>query len=970
MASSQEEGEGKGQRDASKSATADPAFMTEADDAGEGSEEVCVTWGMLAQLLLDSGIVGDAVRAFDVVKVLSHIELNRIAPLHDEFMQQGNNLSVEEFIVTMKRQFNHVFDLTSLFSLHDEERRLHAQLLNLFEMIDIQGSATLAWEDFTAFLVDQGMTDDVAREFNIIRFSRSPIRDDMIHQSHVEKAFYFKHYDKIAFFEQGSKSLKLCTPDLQMHRELRDFTQVPLCAEYIDKYMWLVVSCSDLTLSFYDADNNMRLVRRIQTKTAQNVMCWSEVGSCLFSADHEGRIYAWDLNLVRATTNKTYEPGQGDSWKDFVKKLNQDPPMRHVDIEDRFGTGDAVALSARDNNGRSKKNAEARYNSHGGNIVMMLLELPVLATIASCGVDKNIMIWDVHTGNWKRTLKGHEMGVRCIAFATSSKVLVSGGFDYKLFVWNPYVGNSTGTFPGHTAPIVGIEVLGAASNQVMSADSDGFMRTWDLGTYQCLQSIYVEEIVCLRAFISIPSHKRVMAADREFVAYDYQNTGVADQTDESPIIKAFYNPRRKVFLSGTSTHIRVWDAITGAIKRIIVHRDSEITDFCIDDRAQKVFIADNSGSIHVYNITTGCIIKKLTSHSSEVSGMLYCSGDKTVVTVSWDRTLLIHDESERIAKTWREASNVHNGDITCVAFSRHLGLLATGSTDYVISLREYERLRTVASLLGHKADITALAFVEPFALLVSADIAGFVAIWSVPAPSGKQHKWVNEVLTRFINIQSLESSAAVNCLAPVYEPHYNHSFTLYTGDEDGDVRAWDLSALLVAADLHPCLPKADWDPRKKDHIDCSHAAVALARKAASPEVPELQVRCPEQVVRQIHSWRAHSDSVRTINVHYDPEFILTAGYDFMVKLWTREGELMTILRAYGSTPWSFKARADMAGVDEDMLDDVLQKVQEVEERSKAMAVTSRASPPALQGRAADADAYKRKASSRPAYAGK
>ena len=41
-----------------------------------------------------------------------------------------------------------------------------------------------------------------------------------------------------------------------------------------------------------------------------------------------------------------------------------------------------------------------------------------------------------------------------------------------------------GSAQGHSAPIVGIEVLGASSNQVVSADSEGVVKTWDLGTYQ------------------------------------------------------------------------------------------------------------------------------------------------------------------------------------------------------------------------------------------------------------------------------------------------------------------------------------------------------------------------------------------------------------------------------------------------------------------------------------------------------
>lgn len=46
---------------------------------------------------------------------------------------------------------------------------------------------------------------------------------------------YLKGYDKIAFVEQGSKCLKLCSPDMQPFFDIKDFSQTPLCAEYINK---------------------------------------------------------------------------------------------------------------------------------------------------------------------------------------------------------------------------------------------------------------------------------------------------------------------------------------------------------------------------------------------------------------------------------------------------------------------------------------------------------------------------------------------------------------------------------------------------------------------------------------------------------------------------------------------------------------------------------------------------------------
>ena len=52
-------------------------------------------------------------------------------------------------------------------------------------------------------------------------------------------------------------------------------------------------------------NQNFRLVTHpyhpVHTKTAQLVLCWSDVGDALFSADHEGVIYAWDPEKLKDT---------------------------------------------------------------------------------------------------------------------------------------------------------------------------------------------------------------------------------------------------------------------------------------------------------------------------------------------------------------------------------------------------------------------------------------------------------------------------------------------------------------------------------------------------------------------------------------------------------------------------------------------------------------------------------------------
>lgn len=953
-----------------------PAFMTEAQV--EEETQKLLSWEVFAKLLLQEGVVANVVAGFNLTQVLSVIDLEKITPLQAIFEKKGN-VDLESFVVIMKGQFQQVFELIALFELYEEERKIISQLINLFDAIDVDCNGSMTWEEFTAFLVDQGMAEDVPQQYNIIRFSQSPLKDGNGHQSHCEKVIYLKGYDKVAFVEQGSRCLKLCSPDMKPYFEIRDFTQTPLCAEYIEKYNWVAVSCSDKYLSFFDVDNSLKLVRRVQSKTAQRVLCWSEAAEVLFSADHEGRILSWSLHKVKfgPFDDKTGEEKKEPTWRDFMKDaiFKRDPPMRHISVEapreasssrrkgkgkkdawgrneddlgmwesDDYGDspmhGISLELQAMDRGKKTKAKVKPRYR--GENIVMQLLELPVLQQIASCGVDGNVMTWDAFTGMWKRTLRGHEMGVRCMAFATSTKVLVTGGYDYNLFVWNPYVGKSIHTIHGHSAPIVGIEVLGASSNQVVSADSEGFVKTWDLGTYQMIQSFVVDEITILRAFVSIPSSKRVIAVDREFVAFDYQNTGIADQTEEEPLIKVFYNERLKVFVSGTINVVKIWDAVAGAIKVVITHKDAEITDFCFDDRGRKLFVSDHLGKIHVYHSSTGCLVKKLTSHNKEVSGMIYCQGDKNIITVSWDRSIVVHDESSKTEVVHRRATNSHKGDITCVAYSRHLGLIATGSTDCVIAVREYLKLRILSYLLGHKTDVTALAFVEPYPLLVSADFGGNVAVRAVPTITGKEHRFANKVLTRFINMQSLESSASVNCLdlCPINDDE--HSFVLYTGDEDGEVRSWDLSALLPAAGVQKCppIPASEWDPYKRVENDASHTAETVARKASSIEVPELQAQMEQPLVRQGFSWKAHSDSLRTLKVYRNPPCVVTAGFDGMAKIWTREGKLMTVLRAYGQSTWDFPVEATDPCVPLETQNWLLEKVHEASDEKPADAKES------------------------------
>ena len=74
----------------------------------------------------------------------------------------------------------------------------------------------------------------------------------------------------------------------------------------------------------------------------------------------------------------------------------------------------------------------------------------------------------------------------------------------------------------------------------------------------------------------------------------------------------------------------------------------------------------------------------------------------------------------------------HKGsDITCVAFSSMFGIIASGSSNGLIAVWDFELAKLEAALFGHTKDISSLKFVEPYPLLVSCSNSGELFIWGI-----------------------------------------------------------------------------------------------------------------------------------------------------------------------------------------------------------------------------------------------
>jgi WD40 repeat protein len=93
---------------------------------------------------------------------------------------------------------------------------------------------------------------------------------------------------------------------------------------------------------------------------------------------------------------------------------------------------------------------------------------------------------------------------------------------------------------------------------------------------------------------------------------------------------------------------------------------------------------------------------------------------------------MIYDETDpEESKLIRRVLGGHKEEITILAFDYHLSLMATGCINGEIAVYDFEMSKIEGILHGHDGDITALEFMSPYPILISASMDCTVCIWGI-----------------------------------------------------------------------------------------------------------------------------------------------------------------------------------------------------------------------------------------------
>ena len=102
-------------------------------------------------------------------------------------------------------------------------------------------------------------------------------------------------------------------------------------------------------------------------------------------------------------------------------------------------------------------------------------------TLASCGQDGTVRLWDPATGRFPRILRGHDGDVNYVTFSPDGRLLATGGDDGTVRLWDAASDKYLSTLGKHEGWVTCV-LFTPDGRRLISGAKDKWVKVWDIDT--------------------------------------------------------------------------------------------------------------------------------------------------------------------------------------------------------------------------------------------------------------------------------------------------------------------------------------------------------------------------------------------------------------------------------------------------------------------------------------------------------
>lgn len=536
-----------------------------------------------------------------------------------------------------------------------------------------------------------------------------------------------------------------------------------------------------------------------------------------------------------------------------------------------------------------------------------MLPLPKLQFLASAGLDKKIILWDLLENDIKREYKGyHKKGIVALDFSESLILLISAGFDHEIYVWNPYIEAPVHNLSGHMSPIIGLAFIENPLH-IVSVDQDCVMKVWDTKKFKCVDTPTLENIEDKHSFkvngiCRIPFPNKIVLYGKNIYVFGYDKNNSLTSADENVSLCARFVAGSLSLMTPVGNKVKLWNLLTGEVKKIFSDlTKTDITSLVLDAKGKRFVMGDSEGNVGVYNVTNGALLKTLTKHKAEIIFLIHAgnkpppipslkAGESQVnlpdpkvsttsvgkqgmdveyfISVSVDNQIKIHDDKELGESKLIGSHPLKDGNITSLIYinEHNVGKLLIGGSNGVITFYETatgkcnDEFSDKDPDSGPESEITCLTFFTGYDTFIYANSLGYLKIVIVP-PSQIKH----ELLLRMVNTApGSKVPSVVNNMA-----YCSERKRLYYTDDKFFMKCFDVSAVLQTV--------------------AEGRLVADKAKRVFKLTPDM--------IKPLWAKRVHDEAIRSLEYIPEERLLVTTSMDKNVKIfYSDSGDFIESLR--------------------------------------------------------------------------
>lgn len=809
--------------------------------------------------------------------IMTYINKDKLNLINDSFSKLGNSLNLDQFIQVML----HFSEVKS----NEENIEFVENLIDTFNIIDVNGNGVILWDEFSNYIVESGGTKAKNNLINIIRNYHycDTVKDRQKHDNDISKIYFFEAVKHLLVIEIESKKILIynyLTGALITSYSAHNGSV--LAAEYLTGQDLVCSSGSDNCLLFWDPIHNYHLVNKIPTRETQIVIRWYRPSNYLITGGFD--------QVVNIYKNLEFNDGKLKNQINLISLKKMHSEML-TDI-----------------------------------LILRRHKMMIVGDIK--GV---ISIWNLQTLEFKDKLKDqkfrHKKGIVALDCIEEKNWLLSCGVEHFIIIWDLVVGKHVGILQGHSTSLLGVKIL-KGTDQIITGDVGGIFKLWDSRDLSLVQTFSIPNSTNKKShsFCVTSKHKKriIIGADKLYF-FEYEESQEGNLADAYVCIDIIYNDIYNIFITAHMNSIKIWDATNGQLKQIFKNlTKNEISCIKLEKRKRKLFIGDIEGEIISINILNGTKMKEFTSHKKYVSALDYFNEGKKFISASWDGTIKIHDDDSQEEKGLQlfEFSHSTPGKInSCnsIDFSEELKILACGYDNGAVTLINMKSLSSEGTLSEHRK-ITVCKFLEDYPTLVVCDQDGDIHFWTIVLTKPKKIMKDYQFKNYSINDNNTKESFPIKCFC--FEKKNN---ILFMGDETGYVKAYNITEYINYLKLMlPCsqieynsnYEKDSKNVLSKELQELKDKLLSLGKyNPSDPKFPQISIGLTDLITIKnsmdikpifIKEWIAHKNGISAVSCYHDPVMFITAGHDKKVHIWNENFELIGNLTNITDTNWQVK----------------------------------------------------------------